>query len=91
MLEKWKKALDKRNLAGAVLTDLSQAFDRLNHELVIVKLEDYGFNYPSLAFIYSYSSDRKQRTKVNNSFSTWSDSRYTAGFHSWSSAVLTYT
>ena len=31
MLEKWRKALDKRNIAGAVLTDLSKAFDCLNH------------------------------------------------------------
>ena len=32
MLEKWRKALDKRNLAGALLTDLSKAFECLNHE-----------------------------------------------------------
>ena len=32
MLEKWRKALDKQNSAGALLTDLSNAFDCLNHE-----------------------------------------------------------
>ena len=73
MLEKWRKALDKRNIAGALLTDLSKAFDCLNHELLIAKLEAYGFDYLSLAYIYSYLSDREQRTKVNNSFSNWSD------------------
>ena len=73
MLEKWRKALDKRNLAGALLTDLSKAFDCLNHALLIAKLDAYGFNYSSLALIFNYLSDRKQRTKVNNSFSTWSD------------------
>ena len=73
MLEKWKKALDKRKKAGALLTDLSKAFDCLNHELLIAKLEAYGFDYLSLAYILSYLSDRKQRTKVNNSFSTWSN------------------
>ena len=75
MLEKWRKALDKRNIAGALLTDLSKAFDCLNHELLIAKLEAYGFNHLSLAFIYSYLSDRKQRTKVNNSFSEWADTK----------------
>ena len=75
MLEKWKKALDKRNNAGALLTDLSKAFDCLNHELLIAKLEAYGFDYLSLAYIFSYLSGRKQRTKVNNSFSKWSDIR----------------
>ena len=73
MLEKWRKALDKRNLAGALLTDLSKAFDCINHELLIAKLEAYGFDHASLAFIFSYLLDRKQRTKVNNSFSIWSD------------------
>ena len=37
MLEKWKKALDKKNLAGALITDLSKAFDCLNHKLLIAK------------------------------------------------------
>ena len=71
MLDHWKKAIDNEKLAGAVLTDLSKAFDCLNHELLIAKLEAYGLDPPSLTFIYSYLSQRKQRTKVNNSFSEW--------------------
>ena len=73
MLERWKKALDNQHLAGALLTDLSKAFDCLNHELLIAKLEAYGFDYSSLALVYSYLSERKQRTKINNSFSKWVD------------------
>ena len=37
MIEKCKKASDKRQCAGALLTDLSKAFDCLNHELLIAK------------------------------------------------------
>ena len=73
MLEKWKKALDNHKNAGALLTDLSKAFDCLNHELLIAKLEAYGFDYLALAYVFSYLSCRKQRTKLNNSLSTWSD------------------
>ena len=73
MLEKWKKELDNHNTAGASLTHLSKAFDCLNHELLIAKLEAYGFDHESLAFIYSYLSDTKQRTKVNNSISAYSE------------------
>lgn len=69
MIDKWKKAMDSGKLAGAVLTDLSKAFDCLNHEFLIAKLEAYGFDQSSLTYIYSYLSERKQRTKVNNSFS----------------------
>ena len=73
MLEKWKKALDKKHIAGALLTDLSKAFDCMNHDLLIAKLDDYGIQKSALKLILSYLSNRKQRTKVNNSFSQWSD------------------
>ena len=71
MLEKWKRALDNGKIAGALLTDLSKAFDCINHELLIAKLHAYGFDYTSLAYMHSYLTYRKQRTKVNNYFSPW--------------------
>ena len=73
MLENWMKVIDKCEVAGALLTDLSKAFDCLNHELLIAKLKAYGFDNKSLLYIYSYLTDRKHRTKVNNSFNSWSD------------------
>ena len=73
MLERWKKALDQKRHVGAVLTDLSKAFDCINHELIIAKLEAYGFKREALTFVYSYLSNRKQRTKVKSSYSTWRD------------------
>ena len=71
MVEMWKKAMDKKRVAGSVLTDLSKAFDCLNHDLLIAKLSAYGFDKSALKFIYSYLKDRKQRTKVIDSYSTW--------------------
>ena len=44
MLEHWKSAFDKGNVFAALLTDLSKAFDCLPHELIIAKLNAYGFN-----------------------------------------------
>ena len=43
MLEKLKSALDNKKHTGALLTDLSKAFDCINHGLMIAKLEAYGF------------------------------------------------
>ena len=73
MPERWEKGLDNGKVAGAVLTDLSKTFDCLNHKLLITKLQAYGFDGQALSYVYSYLSDRKQRMKVNGSFSVWSD------------------
>ena len=76
MLEIWKKALDGKSKAGAILTDLSKAFDCLNHDLLIVKLEAYGFDKNALLFVRDYLKERKQRTKVNGSYSSWLELLY---------------
>ena len=51
--------------------DLSKAFDCLSHELLIAKLSAYGFSPSALRLIHSYLSERKQRVKINGSFSAW--------------------
>ena len=76
MLENWKKALDGKKHVGAVLTDLSKAFDCLNHELLVAKLEAYGFGHESLTFILNYLSNRVQRTKVKSSYSSYREIKY---------------
>ena len=55
----------------ALLTDLSKAFDCLNHDLLIAKLNTYSFSFPALRLIHDYLLNRKQRTRINNSYSTW--------------------
>ena len=51
------------------VTDLTKAFDCITHDLLITELHAYGLSKKSLKLIYDYLSGRKQRTKVNNSFS----------------------
>ena len=69
-IEKCKKSPDKKGFAGAVFLDLSKAFDSLNHELLIAKLDSYGFSKSALK-LFSYLKDRKQRVRVNESYSAW--------------------
>ena len=64
-----QKILDEGNCVGASFMDLSKAFDYLNHQLLVAKLEAYGFSRNALTFIHSYLYKRKQRAKVNGSFS----------------------
>ena len=72
MIEKWKRCLDKKEKAGVLFTDLSKAFDCLVHDLLIAKLDAYGFNYNSLKLVHDYLSDRFQRVRVNSRYSQWS-------------------
>ena len=48
LIEKWKKCLDNKGYTGAVLMDLSKAFNTINHELLIARLHAYGFSKDSL-------------------------------------------
>ena len=73
MLETWKRSVDKGKVFGALLTDLWKAFDCLDHELLTAKLNAYGFSLPALRLINDYLSNRKQRTKIENTYSTWLD------------------
>ena len=68
MVEKWKEASDKDGLGGALLTDLSKAFDCIKHGFLIAKLAAYGFDSNSLSFVFRYLNERK-RTKIHNSYS----------------------
>ena len=68
MIEKWRRSVDEGGQAGALLTDLSKAFDCVDHELLIAKLYAYGFDKNSLYFINSYLKGRKQRTNINSSY-----------------------
>ena len=58
------------------MTHLSEAFDCIPHDLIIAKLEAYDFHIDALKRIYDYLSNRKQRVKVNDVYSSWKDIFY---------------
>ena len=73
LLEKWKNAVDKGKMVGALLTDFAKAFDCVNHEFLIAKVNAYGFTLPALKLIHNYLPNRKQRVQVNDSYSLQQD------------------
>ena len=66
-ISRWRQSFWK----FALLTDRTKAFDCLDHELLIAKLNAYGFSLPALRLINDYLSNRRQRTRIGNSFSDW--------------------
>ena len=70
LLEKLERSLDSQGIGAALLTDLSKAFDCLNHNLMIAKLHAYGFDESSLKLISSYIVGKNQRIRIGNSYSS---------------------
>ena len=64
--------MDNKGYTGAILMDLSKAFDTINHELLIAKLHAYGLDRASLEIMHSYLINRWQRI-INDTFSTSSE------------------
>ena len=73
LLEDWRNKLDNNNVVGAVLTDLSKAFDCIHHDLLVAKLDAYSFNRDTVAYIYSYLKNRKQCVRINGTRSYLAD------------------
>ena len=71
LIEEWKEKLDKGFFAGAVLMDLSKAFDCIPHDLLIAKLNAHSFDRKSLVLFYSYLKRRKQCSNLNSIQSTF--------------------
>ena len=71
LVEDWKCALDKKENVGAILMDLSKAFDCIPHKLLICKLKYYGSSDNACLLLKSYLEERRQRVKIGDSRSDW--------------------
>ena len=70
MLRKWQFSLCTSGVVGAVLMDLSKAFDCLPHDLSIAKLHAYGYGQNTLKLLHSYLSKRRHYTRVGSKLSS---------------------
>ena len=73
IIKKLLRSVDGSGHAGALLTDLSKAFDCIDHELLIAKLDAYRYDKNSFYFINSHLKGRKQKTKINSCYSAFAE------------------
>ena len=69
--EYWRRALDEGQNVGTIAMDLSKAFDKMPHALLIAKLHAYNVSPAACNFIISYLKNRLQRVKVQGVRSEW--------------------
>lgn len=66
MTEKWKLAMDKGLIIGAIFIDFQKALDTASHEILSLKLKAIGISDPSHQWLMSYLLDRYQNEEVNS-------------------------
>ena len=70
IVERIRKCLDNGELACGVFVDLQKAFDTVDHQILISKLDHYGIRGPCKNWFKSYLSDRHQYVSIQNSESS---------------------
>ena len=71
MIGQWSECLDRSGKVGAIIMDLSKAFDCIDHKLLVAKLSAYGLDEKSLELMKCYLGNRFQRTKIGSKYSSW--------------------
>ena len=66
----WLWNIDNGLINGVLFLDIRTAFDTINLEILLGKLEHYGFQEQSLLWMKSYLKDRKQFCKLNHNQSS---------------------
>jgi Reverse transcriptase (RNA-dependent DNA polymerase). len=67
----WTQAADTGLPVDAIYLDFSKAFDRVDHAILLEKLERYGIEPGHLRWLQDYLTGRSYNVKVNGSLSGW--------------------
>ena len=67
MIDSWLHAFDNGQMIGVVLVDFKKAFDLVDHQILLSKLEIYGIKDEALQWFKTYLTQGRQQVHVNNS------------------------
>ena len=65
------QAIEKQHKTSCIFLDFAKAFDIVNHDILIKKLEYYGIRGKPLNWLISYLSNRKQAVKIDQTLSSF--------------------
>ena len=67
----WMEEIDDGCLVGALLVDLSKAFDTVPHQLLLLELEQIGCSTDTIQWFHSYLTGREQRVVMLSETTDW--------------------
>ena len=67
--DEWTKAVDGGNAVDVIYLDFSKAFDRVNHQVLLEKLYNYGVRGLALDWIAEFLGQRTMSVRVSDSLS----------------------
>ena len=70
MYDLWMESVDRQEIAGIALVNMSAAFDCVDSDILLSKLELYGFSRHTRQWIWSYMTDRTQVVSIDGSISS---------------------
>ena len=65
LIDRILKDIDERNISLTIFMDLSKAFDTLEHQILLKKLNHYGIVGNALAWFSSYLTGRQQYVELD--------------------------
>jgi len=71
LVDKILEAMNQNHVVGGIFCDLHKAFDSVNHEIFLKKLQYYGIVGKFYMLIRSYLDNRYQKVGWNKHYSTW--------------------
>jgi hypothetical protein len=71
LVNKITSAIDRKEITVGVFLDIAKAFDTIDHDILLAKLDHYGIRGQALQWISSYFYCPKQYVQYKETFSSY--------------------